>query len=170
MTRLLRTKLLAATMLGLTAASGCALALDLVSPTILSGFGFDPDNVGGPPSKVIIAFTNDTDFPGTFVASVTDNVSAPDPTNTQLLSRDVEAGSTSSVVVECPVAAITPAAFGDGAGAIVLVDDTGAATAIDFAGSALISGLDFVCGDVIEIRAVESGGALGMFVRVLPGR
>jgi len=162
--------LLAATATGLMVLSGCALGLDLISPTVLSAFGFDPDNVGGPPSKVIIAFTNDTDFPGAFFASITDNASAPDATNTQLLSRQVDAGTTVSVVVECPVAAITPAAFGDGAGAIVLVDDTGAATAIDFAGSELVSGVDFVCGDVIEIRAVEANGALGMLVRVLPGR
>ncbi len=153
---------------------GCLFAADALNPNVLTSLGISPSSISRGGGRVVVVFDNQTDQLASFTAVLLDN--ANNPTQARELGREnVPAGETANVVLDCPVGVVFPGRLGDGleveaVGAIV--DPAGAATEVEYAGSALASGVDFRCGDVIVI-ALEPGGGDAEFritVRVIPGR
>jgi len=176
-----RCSLLTAGLLLLVPASGCFVATDLLNPEFFSALGFDPATIIPPQGRLVIAFRNATSFPADFYA-----ITWNDPTGAAadfelVFATGVEGGETRTMVVDCPVGAVLPGAAGQGTAApaavVYAVAETAASViSLTYEGSALLSGNDFVCGDVIEIRVAQTGeeatdaGAYSLQVQVLPGR
>jgi hypothetical protein len=141
---------------------GCTLGVDVLNPNALAFLGIDPAFVTPPPARVIVAFNNDTDFQASFFVAVSDDTRDP-TSNAQGIPGVLDAGDAIANVLECPVGVITPGApsadFSTdtvatqvsvvGADGTELVDVT-------YTGSPLVFGRDFRCGDVIEVRLVQT--------------
>jgi hypothetical protein len=163
---------------------GCAMVTDLISPNFLATLGIDPATVIQPQGRVIIAFQNSTIATTDFGATVASSVAALATDPVYVYARDVAPDETRMMVVECPVAAILPSAPIGGSELTAVGSGTrtsGQTTeTVDFAlayqGAVLQEGLDFECGDVIEVRVVQTGGgtdttiAVTLQVQVLAGR
>lgn len=146
--------------------TGCPLAADLVNPAFLSAFGFDPDTIILPEGRVLVTFNNQTQFPATFAAAAIPDMLEVAGAIT-LTATNVDGNTTRTLVVDCPVDVIAPGVVG------VLAD--GALVELLYEGSPLVSGSDFQCGDVIEMRVVQAGGGADattfvIQVEVLAGR
>jgi hypothetical protein len=162
-------------------ALGCAFAADLINPDFLRQVGFDPATIVSPPGKVVVAFTNDTDQTATFYAYVAEEVLGDQVSSGSSLTGVVAAGTTSSRAVDCPFEFLSPGRLGADLGvssdAALVGDATGQET-VAYAGTPLSLGLDFVCGDLIEIRLTQTGGGddqdaqtqYDLRVQVHPGR
>jgi len=145
-------------------ALGCAFAADLINPDFLRQVGFDPATIVPPAGKVIVAFTNDTDQSVTFYAYFAEEVAQGQVTSGGNLTGVVAAGLTGSKAVDCPFEFVAPGRLNsdlsvDSTAAVV--GDAAGQVVVAYAGTALVMGVDFVCGDLIEIRLIQTGGATG---------
>ena len=154
---------------------GCAIAADVFSPAIFASFGLDPASISGGGGTVIVSFTNNTTFPATFLAFESEDASNL-ATDSRNFSVEVEAGETRNEVLTCPVEVISPgsldASFAIDALAANVTTDGGTETA-EYGGAALIEGLDYSCGALIDIQLFPPTGALAAYqltVRVVPGQ
>lgn len=161
--------------LALIPTTGCVLASDLVNPNLLAGFGLDPTTIRGAQGTVLVTFNNTTDFTADFFVLASDS-SSDAASNAYLVpGSDVLAGEIRTLVVDCPIGALTPASF-DAAGAVsaVAVRVTVADQVVDvtYDGSPLQSGDEFICGDLIEVRLIDVGTdedvAFQLLIRVIP--
>jgi hypothetical protein len=115
---------------------------------------------------VLVTFNNQTQFPATFAAAAfPDMLNAEDVTT--LTATNVDGNTTRTLVVDCPVDVIAP-------GVIAVLAD-GTLVELLYEGTPLVSGSDFQCGDVIEMRVVQLGAgvdatAFAIQVEVLAGR
>jgi len=155
--------------------AGCAMATDLVNPSFLSTFGIDPATIIQSPGRVVIAFQNSTSGVADFGATVASSLSTTAQDIEYVYARDVAANETRTMVVECPAGVIIPGAPIGGAVLAASVVSDAAVAAVAYAGAPLIEGDDFFCGDVIEIRVVETGVdaatvVVELQVQVLAGR
>jgi len=160
---------------------GCVFAADLINPDFLGQVGFDPATIVSPPGRVVVAFANDTDQSATFYAYVAEEVLGDQITSGSNLTAVVAAGTTSSRAVDCPFEFLAPGRLGgdlsESADAAVVGDVAGQET-VTYAGTPLVLGVDFVCGDLIEIRLIQTSGGddqaaqtqYDLRVQVHPGR
>lgn len=166
---------------GLTGLLGCAIATDLVNPDLIQGLGLDQNIINPPLGTVIVVFENST---SNLAAMCVAEVPSNDVSTLQTACHDVPAGETRNYVFDCPVQLVMPG-IGEvtGTDTTATVDGTGAAyvlTAtdllqVDYAGSSLRSGVEFNCGDVIQITLIPvastdvNAPAFGIQVQVLRG-
>lgn len=166
----IRTLVLTLTVSGV---SGCAVFSDLLNPEALTALGVDPATIVASQGKSVIVYTNDTNSGVFFVTTISDDPGNPISNLDPLIIGEVASGESRNIVVDCPLGVVTPGiateAFLSEGGAAFVVTAGGVAE-VPFAGSGLVSGADFICGDLIEIRLVEAGGVFDFQVRVLPGR
>jgi hypothetical protein len=163
---------------------GCALFTDMLNPDFLSALGVDPATVIRPRGVVVIAFKNSTIATTDFGASVASSLATLETDPQYVYARDVGPNETRTMVVDCPVGVIAPSAPIEGNVATAVGEGTqtsGQTTeAVTFSlvymGSPLVAGSDFDCGDVVEVRVVQTGGGadgaivVTLEVRVLAGR
>jgi len=161
--RLYRTAWAAAICLAATPLGGCILAADLLNPDALAAIGLDPGTVITPPGRVLVAFTNTTVVDAQF------NLALLNATQTDGLQDAVivAAGETGNAVYECPASVLIPGviAAAQAQEGQLTVDRNAAVevglamgvAGVAYAGSDLLSGRDFSCGDVIEIRLLQEG-------------
>jgi len=149
-------------------AAGCVVAADALNPNFFSGLGVDPQAISGAPGRVVIALTNSTTFPVqmSFIRLDQAGIGSEE-------TVEVEAGGTVGRSVECPAGTLAPGSLDDngqatGAGAATVMGDM--ATELAYGGAPLASGVDFECGDVVEIDVQQNGAAFAIVVRVLAGR
>lgn len=156
--------------------AGCFVVTDLVNPGVLSAIGLDPAVIIPSQGRLVIVFNNATQYAVTnMYALVADDVSAVvDGAITlgtdgvsEVSADEFAANETRMLILECPVAIVSPG------GAALVID--GAVTLPTYAGSLMVSGRDYRCGDVIEIRVTQvadvgTEGAFAIQVRVLAGR
>jgi hypothetical protein len=151
------------------------MVADLINPEFLSILGLDPATVIRAQGSTIIAFQNSTTGVADFGATVAPSVNATTQDTQFIYSRDVASNETRTMVVTCPVGTIIPGAPLGGAVAVANVVGANIAATVTYEGAPLVEGVDFVCGDVIEIRIVETGAdaanlAVVLQVQVLAGR
>ncbi|MBL8880904.1 MAG: hypothetical protein JNG88_17460 [Phycisphaerales bacterium] len=155
--------------------SGCVLLSDAINPTLLTQVGLDPNTIFPSPGAVIVVFNNQTQFPVLFYAFQAQEPAdlAVDATNMSLL---VDPATTRNTVLDCPIGVVSPGVLGPTFEPETLAATVfnGQGTDVDYLGAALISGRDFACGDVIEIRVTAGAGgdqqqAFAINVFVLPG-
>jgi hypothetical protein len=163
----------------LTPVLGCALAADLINPDFLRQVGFDPATIVPASGKVVVAFTNDTSESATFYAYVAEEALGDQVTAGANLTSEVASGMTRSEAVDCPFEFMAPGVLGAGFSVSTDAVVLGGATtqeAIAYEGTPLVMGVDFVCGDLIEIRLIETGAddetdvQYALRVQVYPGR
>jgi hypothetical protein len=166
--RSLRIAALVAALPLFAALPGCFVATDVLNPDFVAGIGFDPATIIPAQGRLIIAFRNATQFTvtGAFATVAKDATATVDELVT-VSATDIAANETRTMVVDCPLAVVAPGG--------ATVAEAGTAVAVAYGGSALLSGSDFFCGDVIEIAVVQLGGdeeaaLFDIQVRVLPGR
>jgi hypothetical protein len=166
-----------ATAAGLAVSTGgCLVAADLLNTAFLTSLGLDAQTIRPPSGTVIATFTNNTQFVAVFAAF--ESIDASDlSVNTRNFTIEVEPGETKNEVLYCPIQvfslgfvddafAITPT------GALVFTGQQG--VEVDYAGAPLVSGLDFSCGDLIDVtlNPIGAGGEQANFaftIRVRPG-
>lgn len=155
--------------------SGCVLLSDAVNPNLLTQIGLDPNTIFPSAGTVIVVFNNQTQFPVTFYVYQAQEPSdlAVDGTN---VARLVDPNTTRNSVLDCPLGVISPGVLDANFEPQTLAATVfnGQGTDVDYLGAALISGRDFTCGDVIEIRVIAAAAgdqqdAFAVAVRVLPG-
>lgn len=163
----------------LVSGGGCAVGLDFVNPALLERFGIDTQSIFGPRGSVVVSFRNETNFPVTF--SGISGVDVADLTRgVDVFTAAADPNAARNEVLRCDVGFIT---FGDVSDEFALDptvavrvvtpadEDTGEGEApVPYAGSALVFGVDFFCGDVIDFRVSGDLGAFQITVRVIPGR
>lgn len=170
---------------------GCTVASDLLSPDLLSSLGFNPATISPPAGFVVVVFENNTDQAVEFHLYVAQD--ATDLTaGIDNLGVTVFPGDLSSTPIRCPIALISLGEVDDNfmadtVGATILMaggQQGGNQTELNYMGSPLIAGagLDFECGDLIEIElnpitgaaAAAAGGQndaqFTFTIRVIPGR
>lgn len=157
-------------------ALGCTFAADLINPDFLRQVGFDPATIVPPAGKVLVAFTNDTSEYARLYAYVSENVEVTVGFN---MAVDLLPGMTVSQAADCPFAFMAPGrlesdfSVNNNAAAVGL---EGQQTEVAYQGTVLVFGEDFVCGDLIEIRLIQTGdeqqaqGQYDFRVQVHPGR
>lgn len=153
-------------MLGLTGLLGCAIATDLVNPDLIRGLGLDTNIISPSQGTVIVVFENSTSVTaGMCVAEYP----TADPNSLQTACQTVDPGTTKNYVFQCPITTIIPGigttaadpnATSAGTGAATVVNGT-SATDINYTGSPLNSGVEFHCGDVIQITLVQTSTTSG---------
>jgi hypothetical protein len=147
---------------------GCALFTDMLNPDFLSALGVDPATVISSQGRLVIAFDNATQFTlSECFVSIADAPDAPTEDFQTVSVRDIPANETRSRVLDCPVQVVLPGS--------ATVQQNGTETTVDYAGAPMLLGYDFLCGDVIEMRVVQSGedaasADFAITVRVLAGR
>jgi len=145
---------------------GCFVATDLLNPGILSAVGVDPATVIPSQGRLLITYRNMTSGVAYFTSIVADDLAQAETDPTLVFATEVGASEMQTMVVDCPVGIMSPIGAG-------VITDTAVAE-LTYGGSPLYSGEDYVCGDVIEVRLVETGGTEGvqysLEVRVLAGR
>ena len=150
---------------------GCAVAADLVNPAFLSALGLDPEAVLPSSGTVVVAFVNDSQLTARFFA-----YSLAEPgllSSARNLVVDVEPGGSRFMVLDCPVGAFAPGTVSGNTvnTNAITVPPEGGTDVFQFAwdGDSLIGGVDFQCGDVIQVAySLEQG--LGFIITVVPGR
>lgn len=157
--------------------TGCAVFSDAINPNLITSLGFDPNSILSPRGTVIIVFNNETTAVANFFAYYADGELAT-ATQSSGIATSVDPNSTKNQVLECNgVAIISPGQLGnETAATAVAAEVIGAQNAVqvNYTGSILRQGIDYTCGDVVEIRLVAAGGtdqqqAYAIIVRVLPG-
>ena len=147
---------------------GCALFTDMLNPDFLSSLGLDPATIISSQGRLVIAFDNATQF--TLSECFVSVADAPDALTEDFLTvsaRDIPANETRTRVLDCPVRVVVPGS--------ATVQQNGSETMVDYDGAMMLLGDDFLCGDVIEMRVVQSGedpasADFAIMVRVLAGR
>ncbi len=147
--------------------AGCVFVADLLNPGIVSAVGIDPATIIPPQGRVVIAFQNSTQYPADFFAVVSDDILDENADFFVVTGTDVAANDTRTMAVDCPVGDVLPAS------AFIVVGDT--VVEVPYAGVPLRSGAEFVCGDVIEMRVVQTAvgadaAAFTIEVQILAGR
>ncbi|MFN0138172.1 MAG: hypothetical protein ACKVS9_18870 [Phycisphaerae bacterium] len=156
---------------------GCAVATDLVNPDLLTGLGVDVDTVISPQGRLIVTFNNTTNFPAEMFVSVSTNSTDPSA-SFSTDSVPVAAGEARSLAYSCPIAVIAPGDVIDqnfgATGTVAVIGAGDAVVEIGQDSAALVSGRDYSCGAVIEIRLVQVAtgdeGNIITRVEVIPGR
>lgn len=158
------------------AMSGCMVLSDVINPNLLTGLGLDPNIIRGAQGSVLVSFNNTSEFPASFFVSVSDSPADPTSNAFGVQATAVQAGEIRTHVIDCPVGVITPGApsanFATGTVAVRVF--TGAATVdVMYDGAPLQAGDEFRCGDLIELRLIQSGdGAAAddyrILIRVIP--
>ena len=162
--------------------AGCAMVTDLINPSFLSTLGVDPATVIRPQGRVVIAFQNSTVATVDFGATVASSLTALESSTDYVYARDVAPNETRTMVVDCPAPVIMPIAPIGGTMATAIgqgaevegstVEDT--TFVVVYAGAALEEGRDYECGDVVEVRVLQTGDVeeleTSIRVQVLPGR
>ena len=154
---------------------GCVVVADLLDPSLAGQLGL---TAGGTQGVIVVAFNNTTSFPATFEAFVSRD--ATDLTrDSRNFSSAVAAGDVANEVLECPVGVVSPgsldASFARDGVAAVVTTDSGTED-VTYAGPVL-SGTDISCGDLVEIRLVQTSAGTGdtatsafrIVVVVIPG-
>lgn len=166
---------------------GCTVASDVLSPDLLSSLGFNPATVSPPPGFVVVVLENNTDQRVEFhlyvAQDATDLTAGVDEIG---ITRNP--GGMASKPLRCPMALISLGEINDDftattVGATILNaagQQGGNETELEYMGSPLIAGLDFECGDLIEIElnpivgAPAAGGQndaeFSFTIRVIPSR
>jgi len=163
----------------LASAGGCAVIADLFDAGLAAEFGIDPATIKPQQGTILVAFVNNTRFTATFYGYKTS--SATDlSSGAKNFSAEVAPGEVQNEVLECPIGVVSPGSLGTDfsidATAATLSDVAGgeaAAAVVAYAGTPLVSGSAFSCGDVIEVRLtqVTVGDQVEFLlsVRVIPG-
>jgi hypothetical protein len=159
---------------------GCVVATDVINPAFLTGLGFDPQTVKPPQGKVVVTFSNTTTFNASFASAFSRTAFGPDAVIELLQADNVGPGEARNSVIDCPVAVISPAPDVNNLGEVqdgvaVAVAATAGVVAVAYLGSPLELNRDYVCGDVVVIRLLQTGTAGGandfrIQVERLPGR
>jgi hypothetical protein len=174
-----RTAMLVATGLALSG-GGCMIASDVINPAFLTGLGFDPQTVVPPQGRVVVTFQNATDFNASFASAFSRFPYGDDAVIEFMIAENVGPDEERNSVLDCPVAVISPAPdidqFGEvGVGVAAIVATAEGVVEVAYNGSPLLNNSDFVCGDVVVIRLLQTGAAGGendfrFQVERLPGR
>lgn len=150
---------------------GCEIVTDLFNPALVRQLG-----IGGSQGVTIVAFNNETQYPATMYAYF--STSAADLTSgAKNFSAQVAGGEVVNEVLECPVGRIGPGELSDAEGGVntraaTVTTDAGRVDVL-FEGPAVVSPA-ISCGDVVEIRLIETGialdqeGAFRVVVKVIP--
>lgn len=155
---------------------GCAVGADLLNTAFLTSLGLDAATIRPPSGTVIATFTNNTQSVAVFQAF--ESVDASDlSVNTRNFTIQVDPGETKNEVLYCPIQVFSLGFVDDAfevtpTGAVVFTGQQG--VDVDYAGAPLISGLDFFCGDLIDVtlNQIGAGGDQANFaftIRVRPG-
>lgn len=171
--RLTRFSSFAMLVLASAGVNGCAILGDVFNSDFLSGIGLDPDVFSGPPGKTVLALRNESDFPAQF--NIVDFRNGEGDTVPPTV---VDAGATASVVLDCPISFLSLGQLTDmGVDNMMGIEVFAAATVpVPYAAGVLQSGVQFRCGDVIEILLSQPGAAgmaatdFAVTTRVIPGR
>ncbi|MBK8915764.1 MAG: hypothetical protein IPM64_14420 [Phycisphaerales bacterium] len=157
-----------------TLSLGCAFATDIFNPGLLSSVGLDPARFLPAPGSVVVAFTNNLPVGVTFV-SIKASDAADLTIGARVIETAVDANSTVSEVLDCPVGLFAPGSLTDDfqrdpLAAFVAAGD--GVVEVPYANSVLLSSRDFTCGDLINVQigpALNEAG-IAITVRVVPGR
>ncbi|MBU0640000.1 MAG: hypothetical protein KKB50_14120 [Planctomycetes bacterium] len=165
---------------------GCVVAADLVNPAFFEQLGLDATTIIGQSGFVVVAFSNETDqqarFHLYFAVDATDLRAGVDE-----IFSDVFPGDMSSEPVPCPFELLSFGEVDDNfsantTGAVLTAvtagQDAQAESTVEYAGAPLIAGVDFVCGDLIDVQLYQTttGTAdnqqnqYAFRIRVIPGR
>jgi hypothetical protein len=126
-----------------------------------------------PAGSVVVLFRNNTDLLVEF-----EGIQAEDPNDlaagTRVFTALVQPGQSSNEVLRCPTGMITLAIVDAGfavtpTGAVVF-DNTGAPTDVPYAGTPLVEGADYSCGDLISYTIVPDGAGFRIIAEVVAGR
>ena len=158
---------------------GCAIATDLINPAALSALGLDPATIIPPEGRALVTFNNMSSLSAIFVIAVSDNPGDPTSNAQTIFSEILQPNQAQTASLDCPVGVLTPgtpaADFSTGTTAVfVAAGDDG--VEVTYNGAPLIFGTDFVCGDLVEMRLVQTGNDATMadsfqiLMRVIPGR
>ena len=153
--------------------TGCIFAADLINPAAIAAVGLDPNSINRPAGTVLVVFVNDTDQMATYAA-----FQQSDPTEVDTARSfqvGVDPNSNSNEVLSCPTGRISlgsPVLTGTGG---VNISVQVGAVAVSYTGDAVLEGVDYLCGDLIEYRVsvILGGDPLADFevtARVVPGR
>jgi hypothetical protein len=157
--RNLRVAFAASALLVLAPLTGCQIPADLINPDLITSLGFDVESISPSAGRIVVAFNNEASSPADFFIAVSDDPADPLSNVIGAPVTNVAAGETVNRVFDCPVGVITPGlpnAEGTTGTAAINVQ-TGAGIAVLYNGSTIVSGRDFRCGDVVEIRLVQTG-------------
>lgn len=158
--------------------AGCFVISDVLNPSLAGQFGL----AGPGDGAVVVVWTNDSDFPATFSVLWTNSTSADSLVRNQL-STAVPTGEVQNAVIDCPLGFLRPAGVldtgeptGDLASAAVAVNGT----TVTYTGATLVAGEDFSCGDVVEVRLIQTSetgdddqmgeATFAIAITVVPGR
>jgi hypothetical protein len=156
--------------IGALALTGCAIVTDMINPEFLSSLGLNPEYINRGSGRIVLAFRNSTSNVVLSMGATT----ADDPylslDNVDLAGEDfnfwdvenLAAGETRTLVVDCPIYLVLPAA------ATVLAGE--GAEQVEYTGVFLLNEEDYRCGDVIEIEVIQGTTGMTQRVRVIPGR
>lgn len=138
--------------------AGCGLAVDLFNPAFLQGLGFSTP--GSQQGTIIVNFNNQTNFPAVF-NGLSGPIAAEPANGSFQFNTPVGPNASSNEVLSCPVRFLTLSELGDdemldNIAAVVTTADGDEAVA--YQGTMLMSGRDFICGDVINVTLVPAMG------------
>ncbi|MDX2197890.1 MAG: hypothetical protein SF069_02845 [Phycisphaerae bacterium] len=160
MRRSLRTMLgaigMAAAALG--GSGGCAVGLDLFSDDLFANLGLDVTSLRGPTGRSIVNLRNETEFPVTFNVIVGENPDALEE-GIEEIERGLAPGDSRNITFSCGVnfatLGVTDDDFAYTPLAAVVTEADGNVD-VNYAGTALVNGEDFFCGNVIDITIDEA--------------
>lgn len=172
--RVLRLAAVTACVCSLVVLTGCPVALEVINPDLLAQLGV-PASATGTSGKVLVALTNNSQSFVTFNATPIRS----DGSRT-LWSWSVLPSENQTLVEDCPLAYFAP---GDsetglaltGTSVDILNLDGTVKFSLTFTGATLEQGVDYLCGDVIEMEVIQTGAGEAvedfiLRVRVRPGR
>lgn len=172
-------KALSAAALLLLPIGGCVVATDLLNPGVLTAFGLDPATVIRPAGRTLVTFNNTSGFDASFEVAVSDDPADPTANATFFFSEFLRPNQTQTAAFDCPIGVLTPgtpsADFSTDTVAVSVVTAAGLVT-VNYTGAPLVAGVDFLCGDLVEMRLVQTGvdamgvASFGIQMRVVPGR
>lgn len=151
---------------------GCPVAIDLVNPDLLAGWGVDVSAIKPTAGTVIVMFNNHSQGQAKFHAFEVPDTLHPSQ-GSRNFSVEVQPGESDNEVLTCPVEVIGLGSLGANftvadtlAVEVLVTGDTGGAGTVNYAGAPLTSPHDFRCGDLILVELGQDGVTLT--VQVLP--
>lgn len=154
--------------------SGCLVGADVLNPSLLPQLGIDPKTIRPQNGIVVVAFNNQTNQDVQFLYYTA--LDANDLTDgVDLFTETVAPGETNSKALFCPFALFSLGSVGQN-GAVTTVGANLGGTQVQYTGSQLRSGSEFVCGDVIEVSLIttatgdQQNQQATFRIRVIPGR
>lgn len=182
--RCYRQPLWAALLLSVMCSAGCVVAADLLNPDLAATLGVTavPQRTG----SIVVRYSNTSNFSAVFASQWSDDPSDLTSNFASVPSGAVAPNDAFNFVIDCPVGVWQPRGIVGGissndlnatSATVVVVGADGTVNVLDipFAGAALQSGTDFLCGDLIEVRLVQIGAGAAatdyvIRVQVIPGR